>query len=542
MNRSVGLAALVLILALASAAALAESQGNSLGYLINSSSVGLSYELRLAPPGAHAQLEEAASYLEEASSLYQRGNYSGALLYFEAAMGASGGALASGGSPSPIAPGLNASREIALRYAQKLELEASSITNASLREQVLEEISEAISLLRTQGNASQVAAGLAEAHRLLGEADSALSSSAKYQLASAFAARGNGTGQAPAYRYVRAAIARAIGSQGTPQIFHELDDLSRGYLPDGTIGTYGGSVVVEIWWPLPAMRIGNCTFEVTGLIVPEGGRIPLVALSGTVSDWDNGTGGSTVVGVLNSSCAGAYAYVASNAGRNLVVYDSQGIRVTLYDVGAYASEPAGNITVYYSPGAGGAGLGPSAFLGGLRHLLVAGYRGERLEISQANATLSVSSSDHRVIVRIGEEGGSETDVLGLGRNATLSGNWTGASGGGLTFGVYAHGKDAYLVLPSECSDIGGASLLGENFSAGGPLRARSLSVVVIKLGSSDLAAKLSGASSVQVELYCGSSSELLTLDVVNSSPPIPYNVVLYRQGSIMPYGDPTDVK
>jgi hypothetical protein len=105
----------------------------------------------------------------------------------------------------------------------------------------------------------------------------------------------------------------------------------------------------------------------------------------------------------------------------------------------------------------------------------------------------------------------------------------------LEFGAYVYGDHVYIVLPSRCSDLGGISVLGENFSVGGPLMHRSLPVVVAALESADLAGKLQGYGHVQVTLHCGARGEIVTLNVEHSDRALPYNIVLYGQGSIMPY-------
>ncbi|MGC9189688.1 MAG: hypothetical protein ACP5GG_03090, partial [Conexivisphaera sp.] len=72
-------------------------------------------------------------------------------------------------------------------------------------------------------------------------------------------------------------------------------------------------------------------------------------------------------------------------------------------------------------------------------------------------------------------------------------------------------------------------------SAGGPLMHRSLPVVVAALESADLAGKLQGSGHVQVTLHCGARGEIVTLNVEHPDRALPYNIVLYGQGSIMPY-------
>ncbi len=552
----------VALVALTAYAALAsQSPGTVLGTLINSSMSGVSAELRSPAlgPQVRAGLQESMVYLETARTLCSEGNYTGAQAYLEMAMAIDGEALIRAGGPSGVQPGLNESREVALAYAQKLYAEASSISNATLRQEVLSQVSSAISMLQSTGNASQEALDLAAARQLLGEANSEIGSYARGELASglraevaAMRASSGLTGQAAtAYEYSLNSISMQAGSENFTQIYNELRDAWSGEIPDGTIGIYGDAVIVVTRWPLPALQIGGYSFAAAGVVEPEGaGPEPqLVQLPRIVAAWDNASGTAAVVGIVNGT--GLYGYVESSTGEDLVVFAPSipgGERVpavVLYDVGNYTSEPAGNLTVYYEPvprgevEAIGAGeFNDTLFLGSLRHVFVAEVHDHHVEVHMGNETLEVGRKNDGRGLYAGIFGGGTDELITWSRNVkppTLAGNWTGPSGEVLEFGAYVYGDHVYIVLPSRCSDLGGISVLGENFSVGGPLMHRSLPVVVAALESADLAGKLQGYGHVQVTLHCGARGEIVTLNVEHPDRALPYNIVLYGQGSIMPY-------
>ncbi|BBE42266.1 hypothetical protein NAS2_0877 [Conexivisphaera calida] len=552
----------VALVALTAYAALAsQPPGTALGILINSSMSGVSAELGSPAlgPQVRAGLQESMGYLETAWTLYSEGNYTGAQAYLEMAMAVNGKALLRAGGPSGVQPGLNDSREVALAYAQKLYVAASSISNATLRQEVLSQISSATSLLQSTGNASQEALDLAAARQLLGEVNSEMNSYARGELASglraevaAMRASSGLTGQAAtAYEYSLNSMSMQARDENFTQIYNELRDAWSGEIPDGTIGVYGDAVIVVTRWPLPALQIGGYTFAAAGIVEPEGtGPEPqLVQLPRIVAAWDNASGTATVIGIVNGT--GLYSYVESSAGGDLVVFTPSiqgGGRlpaVVLYDVGNYSSEPAGNLTVYYEPTpageveAIGAGeFNDTLFLGSLRHVFTAEVHDHHVEVRMGNGTLEVGRENGGRGLYAGIFGGGTDELItwnGGTQPPALAGNWTGPSGEVLEFGAYVHGDNVYIVLPFRCSDLGGISILGENFSTGGPLMHRSLPVVVAVLGSANLAEELRGYGHVQVTLHCGTQEETVTLNVENSSVALPYNLVLYEQGSIMPY-------
>lgn len=552
----------VALVALSAYAALAsQSPGTVMGTLINSLMSGISAELRSPSlgPQVRAGLQESMGYLETAWTLYSEGNYTGAQAYLEMAMAIDGEALLRAGGPSGVQPGLSESREVALAYAQKLYAVASSISNATLRQEVLSQISSATSLLRSTGNSSQEALNLAEARQLLGEANSEVNSYAREELASglraevaAMRASSGLTGQAAtAYEYSLNSISMQAGGENFAQIYNELRDAWSGEIPDGTIGVYGDAVIVVTRWPLPALQIGGYGFAAAGMVEPEGAgpEAQLMQLPRIVAAWDNASGAATVVGIVNGT--GLYSYVESSAGGDLVVFSPLTPRggrvpaVVLYDVGNYTSEPTGNLTVYYEPvpvgelEALGAGeFNDTLFLGSLRHVFVVEVHDHHVEVRMGNETLEVGRGNGGRGLHARIFGNGTDEMLtwsGGAQPPALAGNWTGPSGRVLEFGAYVHKDHVYIVLPSRCSDLGGISVLGENFSVGGPLMRRSMPVVVAALGSADLAGELWGSGHVQVTLYCGTQEETVTLNVENSSAALPYNLVLYEQGSVMPY-------
>ena len=549
-------------MALTAYAALAsQPQSTTLGTLINSSIRGVSAELRSPAlgPQVRAGLQESMGYLEMARTLYSEGNYTGAQAYLEMAMAVDGEALLRAGGSSGVQPGLNESREVALAYAQKLYAAASSISNATLRQEVLSQISSAASLLQSTGNSSQEALDLAAARQLLDEANSEVNSYAREELASglraevaAMRASSGLTGQAAtAYEYSLNSISMQARGENFTQIYSELRDAWSGEIPDGTIGVYGDAVIVVTRWPLPALQIGGYGFAAAGIVEPEGvgPEAQLMQLPRIVAAWDNASGAATVVGIVNGS--ELYGYVESSAGGDLVVFSPSipgGGRVpavVLYDVGNYTSEPAGNLTVYYEPvPAGelevlGAGeFNDTMFLGSLRHVFVAEVHDHHVEVHMGNETLEVGRGNGGKGLHARIFGNGTYELLtwsGETQPPVLAGNWTGPSGGVLEFGAYVYRDHVYIVLPSSCSDLGGISILGENFSAGGPLMRRSMPVVVAALESSELAGELRGSGHVNVALYCGAREEIVTLNVENSNATLPYNLVLYEQGSVMPY-------
>ncbi|MGC8558723.1 MAG: hypothetical protein ACP5NC_07025, partial [Nitrososphaeria archaeon] len=132
----------------------------SLGIVISSTMNGVQTALHQVKSGtvAYQQLNQSLTYLTIAQKLYNAGNYTGAEYYLKIAMNESySGVISAGGETFTVPPGLNVSREVAIEYAQKIELLAQNIRNNSIREQVMSNISTAIALLKEPGNASQVA-------------------------------------------------------------------------------------------------------------------------------------------------------------------------------------------------------------------------------------------------------------------------------------------------------------------------------------------------------------------------------------------------
>ena len=154
----------------------AQTQSNqrALGTVIPSTLNGLSTALQHIKKGTHAYtaLNWSVTLLEQAQKLYNEGNYTGAEYYFKLAMNSSyEGISEAGGKPFAIPPDLNVSREMALRFAQKLETLAMNIQNTTLKQEALKIISQAISLLNQPAvNVTQAAHNLAQSRQLLGNA------------------------------------------------------------------------------------------------------------------------------------------------------------------------------------------------------------------------------------------------------------------------------------------------------------------------------------------------------------------------------------
>lgn len=347
--------ALVALLTVPAYAQPSSTANQSLGIMINSMLNGVNAALQHVPKGtpAYTYLSISLSNLKTASKLYSEGNYTGAEQYLNMSMNESyRGVVSAGGQPFTVPPGLNQSREVALRYASDLMSMANGISNQTLKEQIISNITTAISLLQTN-NASQMVQNMAQARQILGNTNAQIHQYAKHDFARRFEmnflpllqsrARGLNESEALAFNYSVSVEAMQMGNESVRQILHEMMDYNqilkygKFVTPMGTVGAYHGLVYITLREPLPVIVIGNETF-VAGqgmMMVPHGhGRHMPVR---------------SVVGVINSTYA--YNYVLSNAGSQIVVFppsngNSQ-VQVVLEDLGTLNSAPSSSYYITY---------------------------------------------------------------------------------------------------------------------------------------------------------------------------------------------------
>jgi len=347
--------ALVALLSLTVPAYAQPTTNQSLGIMINSMLNGVSAALQHAPKGtpAYTYLSLSLSNLKTASKLYNEGNYTGAEQYLKMSMNESyHGVVLAGGQPFTVPPGLNQSREVALRYASDLMSMANGISNQTLKEQVISNITTAISLLQTT-NASQIVPNMAQARQILGSTNAQINQYAKHDFARRFQknflpllqsrARELNESEALAFNYSVSIGAMQIGNESVRQILHEMMDYNqilksgKFVIPMGTIGDYHGLVYITLREPLQIIVIGNETFVSSQgmMMAPHGhGRHMPFRIA---------------VGIINSTYA--YNYVLSNAGSQIVVFppsngNSQ-VQVVLEDLGTLNSAPSSSYYITY---------------------------------------------------------------------------------------------------------------------------------------------------------------------------------------------------
>jgi len=326
----------------------------SLGTVINSTINGVKTALQNVKSGtaAYQQLSGSLTYLNVAQKLYNEGNYTGAEYYLKLAMNESyQGVINAGGEPFTVPPGLNVSREIALNYAQRIELIAQNIKNATIREQVMSNISQVISMLEAPGNASQIAHDLAQSRQVLGNVNAEVHQYTKARFAQNFKhyfmpilymkLKGIGHNVDAAFNVTISQEVKDMQFENASQIARHMYDYQKDYteaeliMPAGTIGVYDNLVYINFSYPLPVIQLGSQSYTVNAWVL-------FYPIQPNVS----------VLGVINDTSA--YQYVMSNAGSQVTVFppshdDVARVHVTLDDIGVLPQQPKSNLTVYYTP-------------------------------------------------------------------------------------------------------------------------------------------------------------------------------------------------
>ncbi|MDG6931738.1 MAG: hypothetical protein JRN26_06565 [Nitrososphaerota archaeon] len=335
---------MLILLAMAVPAYTAYAQGSSsqLGTVISSTMHGIQVAESSVPSGTQAgiMLGQALTYLKEAQTLYNEGNYTGAQYYFSLAMNMSyDSVVTAGGKPFSVPPGTNVSVEQAKDYAGRLITESGSISNSTFRSAVQANITRAEQLLN-EGNFTQ-------ARKLLGNTNAMIQQYAKGEFARNFE-----TSFAPKLLMkaqelnlsseLNQTLFQEIGSmqfQGVGQIMKYMRDynsmLAGNFtMPSGTIGIYDGRVYMVMPYSLQVVGIGNETFIESVQFMHHGmGMMRFNA---------------RVIGEVNSSYA--VSYVLLHNGTEITVFPpssfSSPFSITLYDVGNMSSMPTGTIVQY----------------------------------------------------------------------------------------------------------------------------------------------------------------------------------------------------
>lgn len=308
---------------------------------------GLLTALSRTQPGTpqHQALVNAVSYIQKAMKLYEQGNYTGSLEYFNMAMAESAAATVSSG-PS-LQPGINASREASIEYASDLEAQLGSVTNATARTYIQGLIQEALSLLTAQAsNSSQEAQNLATARHLLGLANAELQKGSRGRLAASIresymkALKGKHQEEVLALEaMINMSAYELVNGSAANSVY-----LLNGTLIDGTVGVYNGQVYSVLGFPLYYISLGGVNYSiasVTAIMAQHGhGRLH-VMMERAIK------GNEGIVAVLGQQES---AYVESHTGSVIVVFAPAGggFKIALLDVGTYSSRPSGLVQLSYS--------------------------------------------------------------------------------------------------------------------------------------------------------------------------------------------------
>ncbi|MGC9208946.1 MAG: hypothetical protein ACP5GH_03725 [Nitrososphaeria archaeon] len=339
--------------------------GNALNRTISYMMKGVEVALKHVKKGtqAYAQLNESLAYLKMARDLLEEGNETGAFYYFDLATNSTYRALTAS-KPFSIPPGLNVSRLMALDYSRRLMAMASSISNSTLRSEIMTQIQEAVSLLQSSGNATQIAHNLAAARKILGNVNAEIHRYAKEKFLEHFRKfelprvkgleKKMGASEASALNKTISGILSSYQQVNSGELI-ALDRsiyatmLNTTELLLGTIGTYNGSVYVVLYYPIRVISLN-------GSIYVAGSAPIIYSSTGMTHGRRHGmakammSGNLTFVGVISSQQA--YDYVLAESGELVTVFppapsSMSQLRIVLYDVGSYASQPAGNYTFSY---------------------------------------------------------------------------------------------------------------------------------------------------------------------------------------------------
>lgn len=316
--KAIPVAVLVIVMGLALPVpilAQAQAGNTSLGVAISQTIQGLSLALQKVSKTSPAYRELNASlyYLKQAQSFYEKGNYSEAELYFALAMNSSFNGLKEEGKPFSVPPGLNVSRAVALKYADKLKILAENVQNETLREELINQIDQAVYLLTQQAtNATQAAHNLALARQILGNASAKIHKYSKAYFGKQMALYVMHRGRFKDLKFMNAmeVIFQNMSFSYIANISSILT--SSNYTVEviqGTIGTYGNLVYFNSSIALPFVTINNVTF-VPFYVPPK-----LLHANRGLGHRQGGSYKIEIIGVLNSSYV--YNYVMSKKGSNI---------------------------------------------------------------------------------------------------------------------------------------------------------------------------------------------------------------------------------
>ncbi len=292
---------------------------SSLGTVLSSTINGLSTALQHVKKGTQAydSLNSSITLLERAQRLYNEGNYTGAEYYFKLAMSSSyEGISEAGGKPFTVPPGLNVSRDIALGFAKKLETLAQNIQNYTLKQEALDKISQAISLLNQPVvNATQAAHNLAQARQLLGNVSAIVHQYSKENFGRHFAfyimQHGN---------FKDKAFVKGMSKLFSQMNFSYIENVTTeiryiNFTPivlTGTVGVYDNVVYFNSSVIIPYITLGNETFVPMDIIMPQlHGHLARGHYAQKIQQ------SYKIIGFINSSYA--VSYVSSHKGDNITV-------------------------------------------------------------------------------------------------------------------------------------------------------------------------------------------------------------------------------
>ncbi len=292
---------------------------SSLGIMISSTMKGLSVALKHIKEGtnAYATINRSIILLEQAQKFYNEGNYTGAEYYFKLAMNSSyNGITEAGGKPFSVPVGLNVSRKVALSFAQKLENLVQNVQNYTIKQEAMELIYQAISLLNQQTvNATQAAHNLAQARQLLGNATSILHKYSKEDFGKHFALYIMQHGKFNNKEFVEGMkkLFLQMNFSYMENITAEMHFVN--FTPliiTGTIGIYNNTVYFNSSLVIPYLMIGNETFVPMELIVHLGHDH-----LGRAHHAQKIEHNYEIIGFINSSYA--ISYISSHKGENITI-------------------------------------------------------------------------------------------------------------------------------------------------------------------------------------------------------------------------------
>ncbi|MGC8664643.1 MAG: hypothetical protein ACP5SE_03125 [Nitrososphaeria archaeon] len=296
-----------------------QNTNSSLGTVLSSTINGLSTALQHVKKGTRAYnfLNISITFLEKAQKLYNEGNYTGAEYYFKMAMNSSyAGISEAGGKLFAVPLGLNVSRDMALSFAKKLETLAQNIQNDTLKQEALDKISQAISLLNQPAvNATQAAHNLAQARQLLGNASAIIHQYSKENFGRHFAFYIMRQG-----KFKDKAFVESMSKLFLQMNFSYIENITTemcyvNFTPvvlTGSIGVYNNVVYFNSSMVIPYITLGNETFVPMEIMVPQGhGHLARGHHSQKVQQ------SYEIIGFINSSYA--VSYVSSHKGYNITV-------------------------------------------------------------------------------------------------------------------------------------------------------------------------------------------------------------------------------